>query len=722
LRTAVAVVLVAVVLLPAAASTLRAQTVSGVVFDDRDADGIRDVGEPGLGGVQVVLYGTTAADVTVDQTTVTASDGSYAFTPGDGFYLVMPLDPSGWRPVPARSDGVAPSTPGYTAPLGLARYSKIDHAIDHLRNGSLLYAGMGDSIAYNWSSCPNILDPPLAFEYSLLIRDRLREAGAGRAPAATVTLRQDAVKGEHTDDLLIDDGATDHNNAFATIADQPGLISISMVGNDLLDVDQANPTQAQVNLAASEILDSRQNLQEAMSSMLSEIPAADIALNTLYDNEAQSCNTTSFHRAWVPVLGQILRDLAWGQARRVAINEVFAEFAHQDQLSGCTGFTARICNGFLDGIHPNDAGYALVLEKVWQGIGGVTLGPVIQGLDRLDLNPVERHSVTDVDFGYLRRVRRLLPTTAQASGGAAVQNASAALDDQDGGAPAGIAADADGEEVRLAGFPDWFDEVQIVKVVAGTRYRATGSFGPNAYRIEASLTGQFRPPPGHSFSPTDWNYYTPIVGGGGPSQPPGETPSFTTNEVLVVPNPATYREASATLTKNPTLPGGSAEYAWPAVTHDELATTEIRVAATPLATSCSGCTVEVDYAWLDLYGWEKPRPAEVQDLRVGRLADGTLEVSFEPVAGATRYNLYFGRLATTRAGSYDHGAGAPAGPLCAATTTSAGGSRLQITVPVAQQPAVDADILVTAHADDVESPAGQRSDSTEIDRSQSVCD
>jgi hypothetical protein len=53
--------------------------------------------------------------------------------------------------------------------------------------------------------------------------------------------------------------------------------------------------------------------------------------------------------------------------------------------------------------------------------------------------------------------------------------------------------------------------------------------------------------------------------------------------------------------------------------------------------------------------------------------------------------------------------------------TSAAGNRLAITVPTAQQSSADTDILVTAHVDDVEALAGQSSDATEIDRSQSIC-
>lgn len=60
-------------------------TISGIVFDDFDADGEQDAGEPGLAGVEVQLIqgGSTTS-------TTTASDGSYAFTSlGHGEYEVV---------------------------------------------------------------------------------------------------------------------------------------------------------------------------------------------------------------------------------------------------------------------------------------------------------------------------------------------------------------------------------------------------------------------------------------------------------------------------------------------------------------------------------------------------------------------------------------------------------------------------------------------------------
>jgi len=57
--------------------------------------------------------------------------------------------------------------------------------------------------------------------------------------------------------------------------------------------------------------------------------------------------------------------------------------------------------------------------------------------------------------------------------------------------------------------------------------------------------------------------------------------------------------------------------------------------------------VELDAAWLDLYGWEKPRPSEVSSSTPGGAGqamtvnwlDGSIVVTFDAIPGAQRYNL-----------------------------------------------------------------------------------
>jgi lysophospholipase L1-like esterase len=701
----------------------QAQNVSGSSFEDRDGDGVRDPGEPGLPGVSIRLYGQKDAGGTFDITALAAGDGSFSFAPGNGCYLLSPADPAGWRMSSTRWDGLPESTPGYTAPVGQPRFAKLDQGLGNLLAGSFRFSILGDSIARNFNFC----GAPESFWYSKQLRLRLLCV----VPSATITLDQAAVLGEHTDDLLVDE-TNNLNNVFRIIEAQPRLVSISALGNDLLDVDPgSSPTQQQVNRAAAEILDSRQNLQEILSALTSEIPGADIILNSLYDNEADRCSTvatSAFHRAWIPIVDRILRDLAWGQTRRVSINEVAAEFAHEDQQGDCAGFEGKICRDLFqfDLIHPNNAGYTIVREKLWEAARGANLGP------KDAATPVPRTSIPGADFGFLRRVRRLFPSVWEVRAGAVVTDPVAATSDADGGAVAQIAPGTGTGEFRLSGFPDWYDEIQVVRVLAGVRYRTGGTPVDDFYRMEASVTGEFRPPPGHAYSTTSWNFYTPIVGGGGPGQP-AENPDYPAAKLLVRPGVPVLREVTATLTKNPVLGPGATEYAWPAVTRAELPATTIRVAAAPVAGTPANESyqVELESAWLDLYGWEKPRPPEVSgsgggggagDLTVDRLEDGSLVVTFAEVPGAQRYNLYLGRVATLPAGAYDHGAPAPAGPFCDAPVAPAGPGRLSITVSPAQQPAEDGYLLVTAHVDDVESPAGHASDGTEIDRSQSICD
>jgi hypothetical protein len=695
-----------------AASVAAAQDISGRAFEDRNANGIPDPNEPLLPGVTVELFGQSDSAGALDASVQTDALGQFSFSPGNGCYVLRPLEPLDWRPSVARFDRFvrAPFPGDATYPVGEPRFGRLAHGIDHLRAGSLRYTAMGDSIATNFNFC-ELFNLFGSFEYSERLRDRLNCTTSG----TPVTLDAAAVKGEHTDDLLVDDGAN-LNNVFSVIGVQPEMISISMIGNDLLDVDRDNPTQAETNTAVAEILDARQNLQEALSSMLSEIPGVDVTLNTLYDNLSFDCYggtaSSAFHREWIPIIDQMLRDLAWGQVRPVTINEVAAEFVAEDQNGACGGFDQLICTAGSDGIHPVQDGYDVIAEKLWEAAAGVNLG---------SRDALGRASIGQLDYGYLRRVRRIYPTVWETRSGATVVDPAAALDGDDGGATASIGLGGGAEEFRLSGFPDFFDEVQIVKVVAGVRYRTSGTFADQLYRVEASRTGEFRAPPGFDFTRTNWNFYTPIVGAGGPNAP-AEKPDYPEAELLVRPNVAALREVSATLTGNPELPAAAGEYEWPALTHDDLAAAAVRVTAASVGADPGVAPrVELDAAWLDLYGWEKPRPQQVGGLRVERLADGTLETSFDTVAGAQRYNLYVGRLTTVRQGEYDHGAAAPAGPDCDAPTEVAGTDRLEIVTPPGSQPAVDVYLLVTAHVDDVESPSGTARVGEEIDRSQSVC-
>ncbi|HXI03391.1 MAG TPA: SGNH/GDSL hydrolase family protein [Candidatus Saccharimonadales bacterium] len=699
----------AVLVLLAAAPAARAQTVSGQLFEDRNANGVRDPNEPALPGLTVGLHGKDSGGSPFDLSDTTAADGTWSLSPGDGCYLIDLPEPAGWRLTPPRFDLYPSSMPPYIHPVGLPRFGALGQGVARLRSGGpYVYASMGDSIAWNFNVCGYTS----SFWYSSQVMGRM----ACTSPGATLTLDKAAVKGEHTDDLLVND-TNDDNNVFRMMAVQPDLITLSMIGNDLLDVDvSGTPTQSAVNLAVSEILDSRRNLQEALSVLVSEVPGADISLNTLYDNLAYNCPTTAsspFHRQWLPIVGQILRDLAWGQTRRLDVNEAAADFGQQALDGSCSGFSGQICRDIFnfDDIHPTNDGYSLMREKVWEGIGGVSLGSG---------DALKRSSIPDVDYGLLRRVRRLEPTTWEVRNGGAVSTPQAALDLNDGGATASITLGTGTEEVRFGGFPDWYDEIQIVKVIAGVRYKTSGTVTDDFYRIEASVTGQFQAPAGHNFSTTSWNFYTPIVGGGGPNQPPGNA-DYPTEALLALPNVPSLREVSATLSKDPVVNAAGNGYDWPPLTRQDLATTQIRVVSAPVAGTAGNdaYTVDLDGAYLDLYGWEKPRPPEITGVDARMVTGGTLEISFDEAPGAQRYNLYAGSLPLP--GGYDHGSGAPAGPFCDEPTTAAGSGRLAFQIPAAAQPAGSAYFLVTDHVDDVESPAGHDSAGLEIDRSQSIC-
>ncbi|MFK7972740.1 MAG: SdrD B-like domain-containing protein, partial [Bacteroidia bacterium] len=82
----------------------RPVSLGDLVFEDRDADGVQDAGEPGISGVTVVLLDGNGN--TTGQTTTTNGSGAYSFTgltPGD--YIVDFVTPNGYSPSPANQGG-----------------------------------------------------------------------------------------------------------------------------------------------------------------------------------------------------------------------------------------------------------------------------------------------------------------------------------------------------------------------------------------------------------------------------------------------------------------------------------------------------------------------------------------------------------------------------------------------------------------------------------------
>ncbi|MBC7798484.1 MAG: hypothetical protein H7Z37_16565, partial [Pyrinomonadaceae bacterium] len=84
-------------------------SIGDLVFNDTDRDGVQDAGELGVGGVTVVLTGTTTNGVAVNLTTTTATTGtigSYVFAGlAPGSYTVTVTQPTGFRFSPQDAGG-----------------------------------------------------------------------------------------------------------------------------------------------------------------------------------------------------------------------------------------------------------------------------------------------------------------------------------------------------------------------------------------------------------------------------------------------------------------------------------------------------------------------------------------------------------------------------------------------------------------------------------------
>ncbi|MEQ1858296.1 MAG: SdrD B-like domain-containing protein [Chthoniobacteraceae bacterium] len=76
---------------------LRAASLAGLVFDDRDNDGVQDIGENGIGGVSITLSGTDDLGSAVSTTLGTQPDGSYSFIGlRPGTYTITETTPAGF--------------------------------------------------------------------------------------------------------------------------------------------------------------------------------------------------------------------------------------------------------------------------------------------------------------------------------------------------------------------------------------------------------------------------------------------------------------------------------------------------------------------------------------------------------------------------------------------------------------------------------------------------
>jgi len=79
------------------AGVFGAASIGNYVWEDTNGNGVQDVGEPGVEGVEIRLTGTTGAGVAVSRTTTTDSNGFYRFDNlAPGTYTVTVVPPTGY--------------------------------------------------------------------------------------------------------------------------------------------------------------------------------------------------------------------------------------------------------------------------------------------------------------------------------------------------------------------------------------------------------------------------------------------------------------------------------------------------------------------------------------------------------------------------------------------------------------------------------------------------
>jgi hypothetical protein len=90
-------------------------TKSGTKFEDQNANGIRDVGEPGLAGVQIHLFGTDGRGNAVHLHASTDANGAYTISAPPGIYTACETVPAGYTQSFPTS---GPSCAGHTGASG----------------------------------------------------------------------------------------------------------------------------------------------------------------------------------------------------------------------------------------------------------------------------------------------------------------------------------------------------------------------------------------------------------------------------------------------------------------------------------------------------------------------------------------------------------------------------------------------------------------------------
>jgi hypothetical protein len=552
-----------------------AQTFAGRVFEDLDTDGLPGPAELGVSSLAVRLFGDG-----IDVPAATSADGTFElpFVAGcSGVFIDFPPEPDpatgrtgfAWRRVEA--DSRTCPDPGAN-PVGRLRYGVAAHLHERLADPTFLFVQLGDSIAAGVSVCL-FADS----DYSEEVADELDCLGPG-----TVTRDNRAVGGWHSEDLLtpMDGGSPNDQYIPNVVAAAPDLVTISIGGNDFLNTEpgtaaaQSYPfAPADLQRSLQELIHSRRSVQEILSVLVTGLPASDIEINSVYDNESDGCATTDFHAAAPPVWNQMLRHEAWGQLRPVQVAEIAPEFAHQDVLRrSCCGAEDQIC--VFDGIHPTHSGSLIIQHAIMESLGRV------EGAGATD--------VTGFEIGALPLQAVLVPAQVRVVQGAAeVANPDGALR-LDGTA----ATVGPGAILEVSGFslPPW---ITPARVIAGVRYRTTAPFGDDTHLFDASFV-DFAPP---QWTFDGWDTVTPIVGGSGTG---GNITSW--SRVNAMPDVPSWRDVTAMMTLNAIDDGRvTGAYSWPAPTAADVAAAKLRLTVTATGAP-DGARIEWDGAWLWVYG------------------------------------------------------------------------------------------------------------------------
>lgn len=527
-----------------------AGSIGGTLFADPNRNGSMDAGEAPIPGLRIGVLGS---DGFVLRQTRSGADGTFLFSGlPDGDYVVSVLTGSRFRAThPLRAADIPP----IDLPFGRPRYSAMPGLVPNLYRASragtdFRHVALGDSIGFGFNFCGSLLGEDGYIEPTT---ERLRRT----TPVPVITDKQ-AIPGDETADLLDPDFdiLQGFNDVFNTIDKNAPLVSISIGGNDFLGAEDGGDAAV-----AAALVIARKNLQEILSTLVSELPAADVEINSLYDNRE---GEDALHNLWAPIWNQVVRELAWGQEHRVTVAEVYPEYAH-DEGGELRGETGLICHDFfgLDGIHPTNRGYDVHEQKLWQAFGGVSLA----GDERLDF-----------DLGFLPLTIRAAASESDAISGE-IQSPEA------GAMPDGIGAlvSADNAELRLGNFlPASTPPTELGHAVLRIRYRTTAAPLDDLYVFEASIDGTFNPP---GSTPATWNTIIPIVGsaGNGGAEP------------LAFPDQPDFRIVSAPLyLGGPTTGVGT-------LTWEDLRTLWVRVVTLPTGIP-DGYSLEWDGAWVEIFG------------------------------------------------------------------------------------------------------------------------